>query len=102
MDPFRTVPTRKICSAIPIQYRTQLREIGMSSGIVRVIPAGFGWSVQTASLLAPISFATLEAAIASGWHYARIERSDLEIRKEDGTIRLRSAIFETANGEQTP
>ncbi len=73
----------------------------MSSGIVRVIPIGFGWSVQTTSLLAPISFATLEAAIASGWHYARKERSDLEIRKEGGTVRLRSAVLETTSGEQT-
>jgi hypothetical protein len=58
--------------------------------MVRVLPAVLGWSMQADGLPAPLHFATLEAAIAAGWYYARKERVELEICREDGTVRLRS------------
>jgi hypothetical protein len=39
-----------------------------------------------------LHFATLDAAIAAGWQYARRENGELEIRQQDCLIRLRSAI----------
>lgn len=62
----------------------------MPSRTVRVLPAVLGWSMQADGLPAPLHFATLEAAIAAGWYYARKEQVELEICREDGTVRLRS------------
>lgn len=62
----------------------------MPSRMVRVLPAVLGWSMQADGLPAPLHFATLEAAIAAGWYYARKEQVELEICREDGTVRLRS------------
>ncbi len=66
----------------------------MRSGIVRVLPAGFAWTVQSSRLRTPLYFATLEAAIEASWQHARKEHAGLEIRRQNGTIRLRSAAFE--------
>lgn len=68
----------------------------MPSRIVRVSPAALGWSMQSDGLPAPLHFATLDAAIAAGWHYARKQHIDLEICRENGTVRLRSAGMEDA------
>nr|WP_049796483.1 DUF2188 domain-containing protein [Cupriavidus necator] len=73
----------------------------MPVGRICVRPAAVGWSLQKEGLREPLHFATLDAAIAAGWQYARRENGELEIRQQDGLIRLRSAVPAEDHVERT-
>ncbi|WP_081610693.1 DUF2188 domain-containing protein [Cupriavidus neocaledonicus] len=63
----------------------------MQARIIRVIPAGSGWALESGSFSVPQQFPTLEAAIAAGWILAKRERAELHIHRRDGEVRLRAA-----------
>ncbi|WP_374063779.1 MULTISPECIES: DUF2188 domain-containing protein [Cupriavidus] len=71
----------------------------MRTRIVRVVPAENGWALEIEGPAErPHRFSSLEAAIAAGWHRAKHENAELHIHRQDGTVRLRSAIAEDSLG----
>ncbi|WP_454735343.1 DUF2188 domain-containing protein [Cupriavidus necator] len=65
----------------------------MRTRIVRIVPAGLGWSLEIEGFAErPQRFSSLDAAIAAGWNRAKRESWELHIHRQDGMVRLRSSL----------
>ncbi|TDF65605.1 DUF2188 domain-containing protein [Cupriavidus sp. L7L] len=73
----------------------------MPTRIIRVVPAVQGWALEIEGLAEkPLLYTSLEAAITAGWHRAKHDNAELHIHRQDGTVRLLTALAADSGGDK--